>query len=84
ERKGRRADRGEDLLRTDRSARSAGFAARRGGAARPARLRERWTRIAAGCCTRSTMTLTELRYLVNLDKERHFSRAAERSFVSQP
>lgn len=30
------------------------------------------------------MTLTELRYLVNLDKERHFSRAAERSFVSQP
>lgn len=30
------------------------------------------------------MTLTELRYLVNLDKERHFQRAAERSFVSQP
>ena len=30
------------------------------------------------------MTLTELRYLVNLDKERHFLRAAERSFVSQP
>ncbi|HUS25175.1 MAG TPA: hydrogen peroxide-inducible genes activator, partial [Candidatus Binatia bacterium] len=30
------------------------------------------------------LTLTELRYLVNLDKERHFSRAAERSFVSQP
>lgn len=30
------------------------------------------------------MTLTELRYLVNLDKERHFSRAADRSFVSQP
>lgn len=30
------------------------------------------------------VTLTELRYLVNLDKERHFSRAAERSFVSQP
>lgn len=30
------------------------------------------------------MTLTELRYLVNLDKERHFARAAERSFVSQP
>jgi len=28
--------------------------------------------------------LTELRYLVNLDKERHFGRAAERSFVSQP
>jgi LysR family transcriptional regulator, hydrogen peroxide-inducible genes activator len=30
------------------------------------------------------MTLTELRYLVSLDKERHFGRAAERSFVSQP
>lgn len=30
------------------------------------------------------MTLTELRYLVNLDKERHFGRAAERSFISQP
>lgn len=30
------------------------------------------------------MTLTELRYIVNLDKERHFARAAERSFVSQP
>jgi LysR family hydrogen peroxide-inducible transcriptional activator len=30
------------------------------------------------------MTLTELRYLVNLERERHFGRAAERSFVSQP
>lgn len=30
------------------------------------------------------MTLTELRYLVNLDKERHFGRAAARSHVSQP
>lgn len=30
------------------------------------------------------MTLTELRYLVNLDRERHFGHAAERSFVSQP
>jgi LysR family hydrogen peroxide-inducible transcriptional activator len=30
------------------------------------------------------MTLTELRYLVALDAERHFGRAAERSFVSQP
>ncbi len=30
------------------------------------------------------MTLTELRYIVNLEKERHFGRAAERSFVSQP
>ncbi|MGH8481756.1 MAG: LysR substrate-binding domain-containing protein [Nevskiaceae bacterium] len=30
------------------------------------------------------MTLTELRYLVNLDTERHFGRAAERSFVAQP
>lgn len=30
------------------------------------------------------MTLTELRYLIALDKERHFSRAAKRAFVSQP
>jgi LysR family hydrogen peroxide-inducible transcriptional activator len=30
------------------------------------------------------VTLTELRYLVSLDKERHFGRAAERSYVSQP
>jgi len=30
------------------------------------------------------MTLTELRYIVALDKERHFGRAAERAFVSQP
>jgi LysR family hydrogen peroxide-inducible transcriptional activator len=30
------------------------------------------------------ITLTELRYLVALDKERHFGRAADRSFVSQP
>ncbi len=30
------------------------------------------------------MTLTELRYIIALDKERHFGRAAERSFVSQP
>lgn len=30
------------------------------------------------------MTLTELRYLVALDRERHFGRAAERCFVSQP
>lgn len=30
------------------------------------------------------MTLTELRYIVALDKERHFGRAAERCFVSQP
>lgn len=30
------------------------------------------------------LTLTELRYLVALDKERHFGRAARRAFVSQP
>jgi len=30
------------------------------------------------------VTLTELRYIVGLDKERHFARAAERAFVSQP
>jgi LysR family hydrogen peroxide-inducible transcriptional activator len=30
------------------------------------------------------MTLTELRYLVALEKERHFGRAADRCFVSQP
>ncbi len=30
------------------------------------------------------MTLTELRYLVALERERHFGRAAERAFVSQP
>ncbi|WP_424820799.1 hydrogen peroxide-inducible genes activator [Salinisphaera sp.] len=30
------------------------------------------------------MTLTELRYLIALDKERHFGRAAKRAFVSQP
>ena len=30
------------------------------------------------------MTLTELRYIVALASERHFGRAAEKSFVSQP
>ena len=30
------------------------------------------------------MTLTELRYIVTLAQERHFRRAAERCFVSQP
>ncbi len=30
------------------------------------------------------MTLTEFRYVVALDRERHFGRAAERCFVSQP
>lgn len=30
------------------------------------------------------MTLTELRYIVALSQERHFGRAAERCFVSQP
>lgn len=30
------------------------------------------------------MTLTELKYIVTLEQERHFGRAAERCFVSQP
>ena len=30
------------------------------------------------------MTLTELHYIVALAQERHFGRAAERSFVTQP
>jgi LysR family hydrogen peroxide-inducible transcriptional activator len=30
------------------------------------------------------MTLTELRYIVALAQERHFGRAAEKCFVSQP
>ena len=30
------------------------------------------------------MTLTELRYIVTLNQERHFGRAAEKCFVSQP
>src|SRR5688572_27212066 len=30
------------------------------------------------------MTLTELRYVVALARERHFGRAAEKCFVSQP
>src|SRR5699024_6538067 len=30
------------------------------------------------------ITLTELRYLIALDKERHLGRAAESMFVSQP
>jgi LysR family hydrogen peroxide-inducible transcriptional activator len=32
----------------------------------------------------SAITLTELRYLIALDSERHFGRAADRCFVSQP
>jgi hypothetical protein len=30
------------------------------------------------------MTLTDLRYIVTLARERHFGRAAEKCFVSQP
>ena len=30
------------------------------------------------------MTLTELRYIVTLSEEKHFGRAAEKCFVSQP
>ena len=30
------------------------------------------------------MTLTELRYIITLAQERHFGRAAEKCFVSQP
>src|SRR5690606_22773095 len=32
----------------------------------------------------TTMTLTELKYIVTLAQERHFGRAAEKCFVSQP
>src|SRR5688572_2733148 len=32
----------------------------------------------------SALTLTELRYLIALDRERHFGGAADRCFVSQP
>src|SRR3972149_4434259 len=31
-----------------------------------------------------SMTLTDLRYVVTLARERHFGRAAEKCFVSQP
>ncbi len=32
----------------------------------------------------TTMTLTELRYIVTLAQEQHFGRAADRCYVSQP
>ena len=34
--------------------------------------------------TIGTMTLTELKYIVAVARERHFGRAAEACFVSQP
>src|SRR5690554_356976 len=40
---------------------------------------------AARCCYhRPAMTLTELKYIVAVARERHFGRAAEACFVSQP
>ncbi len=43
-------------------------------------------RIAAATCqlSISAMTLTELRYIIAVAKERHFGHAAETCFVSQP
>lgn len=40
--------------------------------------------VGGGCSYDLGMTLTELRYIVALARERHFGRAAEACFVSQP
>src|SRR5690606_23846826 len=41
-------------------------------------------RVAAPCYHRPAMTLTELKYIVAVARERHFGRTAEACFVSQP
>src|SRR5436853_3742659 len=43
---------------------------------------KRWARFRER--KRHTMTLTELRYVVALAQERHFGRAAQKCFVTQP